>query len=126
MLSQGLPPVPTVTMTSTWSTVVLLSLTCSLTLAIHDHVLESANNDFTGFKVDTVTNWTLAQHSYHILVLGLQNTAHHTAAGRLPGPAAAELQGILVMVIMRRRWIVDDTGEERKEEKIKRLLRRWR
>ena len=54
MLSQGLPPVPTVTMTSTWSTVVILSLTCSLALAIHDHVLESANNDFTGFKVDTV------------------------------------------------------------------------
>ena len=51
-------------MTSTWSTVVILSLTCSLALAIHDHVLESANNDFTGFKVDTVTNWTLAQHSY--------------------------------------------------------------
>ena len=99
-------------MTSTWSTVVLLSLTCSLSLAIHDHVLESANNDFTGFKVDTVINWTLAQHSYSAARFTEHCPPHSsrqtswTSCSRAPRYSGLE-------------EVMEDSGEKRKEEKTR-------
>ena len=55
--------------------VILLTLGVSLSLAVHDFVLESANNDFSGFKV-TLFNAVLEHIFKLISISGLQNPSN--------------------------------------------------
>ena len=43
----------------------VLILSVSMSLAVHDFVLENANNDFTGFRVslDAGLEWSITNHS---------------------------------------------------------------
>ena len=72
---------------------VLISLLASGSLAIHDYVLNSANNNFTGFKVRWTFRKPIRLELDCLCCAGLQNSPKWEISDRFSPPTGGRVQG---------------------------------